>query len=195
MPNLVPKGSKNSIFKLELAKIYARAIYSHSRNQRVDDWLKFLNILEEIWRFPEFRDLSWDRMYTNSMIIDILLSVFKASEFPLKEDQCAFLPLVVGEKIFPILPLIRMQLNELANRDAGLLDAQVWSVFELTQEQKRAIVESLLQRTGSKEISIKYLLDPTLLGGILIRYGNTLIDFSIKNGLEQLCSAIGRSNF
>ena len=64
--------------------------------------------------------------------------------------------------------------------------ARVTSPFELTAEQKTKIEKRLLDTTDYKKMEITYREDKTLIGGLVIRIGDRVIDTSIKSRLEEL---------
>ena len=64
--------------------------------------------------------------------------------------------------------------------------ALVTSPFELTAEQKTKIEKRLLDTTDYKKMEITYREDKTLIGGLVIRIGDRVIDTSIKSRLEEL---------
>ena len=64
--------------------------------------------------------------------------------------------------------------------------ALVTSPFELTAEQKTKIEKKLLDTTDYKKMEITYREDKTLIGGLVIRIGDRVIDTSIKSRLEEL---------
>lgn len=83
----------------------------------------------------------------------------------------------------------------LSNEAQGIAAADVYSVRELTDEEKTSISEMFTKRLGKKTLKIKNIVDPSLLGGIKLRIGNTIYDGSVIGKLErierQLVSAKG----
>jgi F-type H+-transporting ATPase subunit delta len=67
----------------------------------------------------------------------------------------------------------------------GVAEAQVESAMELDATQKTQLLETLERVTG-KKIQAKYSLDPALLGGAVVRIGDTIYDGSLKNQLNQM---------
>jgi F-type H+-transporting ATPase subunit delta len=64
-------------------------------------------------------------------------------------------------------------------------EAEVTSAAELTALQKKQLQETLERLTGRK-IQAKYSLDPALLGGAVVRIGDTIYDGSVRNRLNQM---------
>jgi F-type H+-transporting ATPase subunit delta len=61
----------------------------------------------------------------------------------------------------------------------------VTSAAELTAPQKKQLQETLERLTGRK-IQAKYSLNPALLGGAVVRIGDTIYDGSVRNRLNQM---------
>lgn len=64
--------------------------------------------------------------------------------------------------------------------------AQVASPFPLNQKQQEKIEKRLLETTNYKKMEITYREDPSLIGGLVIRIGDRVVDTSVKSRLEEL---------
>lgn len=64
--------------------------------------------------------------------------------------------------------------------------ASVTSAAELSDVQKKKIVEKLLSSTSYKEFEMNYKVDPELIGGVVIRIGDRVVDGSVRNKLANL---------
>jgi F-type H+-transporting ATPase subunit delta len=96
-----------------------------------------------------------------------------------------FLFVVVDHRRTPQLPHIIATFQELIRQRQGVAEAQVESAMELNATQKTQLLQTLERVTG-KKIQAKYSLDPALLGGVLVRIGDTIFDGSLKNQLNQM---------
>ncbi|MGB2669752.1 MAG: ATP synthase F1 subunit delta, partial [Candidatus Acidiferrum sp.] len=67
----------------------------------------------------------------------------------------------------------------------GIAEAEITSAAELSAAQKKKFAQTLERLTG-KKIQAKYTLDPTLLGGAVVRVGDTIYDGSVRNSLNEL---------
>jgi F-type H+-transporting ATPase subunit delta len=67
----------------------------------------------------------------------------------------------------------------------GVAEAQVFSAVALNDAQKKEMAQTLEQTTG-KKIEAKFSLDASLLGGALVRVGDTIYDGSLRNRLNGL---------
>jgi F-type H+-transporting ATPase subunit delta len=67
----------------------------------------------------------------------------------------------------------------------GLAEASVRSARELTAGQKQQLASTLEALTG-KKIEARFAVDPTLVGGVVVRIGSTIYDGSVRTQLERL---------
>jgi F-type H+-transporting ATPase subunit delta len=77
----------------------------------------------------------------------------------------------------------------LAAADRGEMTAEVTSAHALSAAQTKAIAAKLKARVG-RDVAINSKIDPTILGGLTVRIGSTLIDNSIKTRLNSLATAM-----
>ena len=63
--------------------------------------------------------------------------------------------------------------------------AEVRTAFPLDADQQARLADALGRATG-KKVTVKVVIDPTVLGGIVARVGDTVIDGSVRSRLEQL---------
>ena len=83
------------------------------------------------------------------------------------------------------LPAIIDRLVEQAAEERAEAVAEVRSAIPLNQDQQTRLAAALSTATGT-HVSLKVIVDPTILGGIIARIGDTVIDGSIRHRLEQL---------
>ena len=96
-----------------------------------------------------------------------------------------FLFVVVDHQRTHLLPEIQQTFEAVIRHRQGLAEAEVTSAAELTASQKTTLQQTLERLTG-KKIQAKYSLDPGLLGGAVVRIGDTIYDGSVRNRLNQM---------
>lgn len=74
---------------------------------------------------------------------------------------------------------------ELANEARGVVTAEVTAAVELAAEDERRLREKLIARTG-KTVELAVKLDPTIIGGLMVQIGDTVIDGSLRGQLAAL---------
>jgi F-type H+-transporting ATPase subunit delta len=93
---------------------------------------------------------------------------------------------VVAEnnRLFVLAEMITAYLAELSRR-RGEITAEVTSARPLNDEQLQALSESLRAKLGGK-VSVEPHVDPSLIGGLVVRVGSRMIDASLKTKLQRL---------
>lgn len=96
---------------------------------------------------------------------------------------------LIDHRRLAILPRIVEQFEKELDRRMGLADAQISSARELGDNEKRTLEGQIAKLTG-KKVRAQYGLDPSLLGGAVVRIGSTIYDGSVKGQLEKIKEAI-----
>lgn len=89
------------------------------------------------------------------------------------------------------LPEIGYHLHELVRTGMGRLDVQVTTAVALPAELRATIEERLSTSTGSK-VQLHESVDPAIIGGLVVRHGDTLIDASVRSRIEALRTELTR---
>ncbi|HXN51350.1 MAG TPA: ATP synthase F1 subunit delta [Candidatus Acidoferrum sp.] len=96
-----------------------------------------------------------------------------------------FLLVVVDHQRTHVLPEMIAAFQEVIRQRLGITEAQVSSAVELSKTQK-AEMESTLERLTGKRVEAKFSLEPGLLGGAVVRVGDTVYDGSLRTRLNDL---------
>jgi F-type H+-transporting ATPase subunit delta len=97
----------------------------------------------------------------------------------------ALVSMVVGTGRARDLPAIIRQLVERSAAEANKAVAEVRTAVELSADQRKRLVEALNAATG-KQVALKVIIDPSVMGGVVAQVGDTVIDGSVRHRLEQL---------
>jgi F-type H+-transporting ATPase subunit delta len=89
------------------------------------------------------------------------------------------------------LPAIIDRLVERAASEKGRVVAEVRSAIALSDDQQARLATALGHATG-KQIELKVIIDPSVLGGLIAQVGDTVIDGTIRTRLDQLRAQIGQ---
>jgi F-type H+-transporting ATPase subunit delta len=96
-----------------------------------------------------------------------------------------FLFVVIDHQRTHLLPEIIAAVQEEVRKREGITEAQVSSAVELSKAQK-AEMEFTLERLTGKRVEAKFSLEPSLLGGAVVRLGDTVYDGSLRSRLNNL---------
>jgi F-type H+-transporting ATPase subunit delta len=96
-----------------------------------------------------------------------------------------FLFVIVDHHRTHVLPDIVAAFQDVIRQRQGITEAQVSSAVELNQAQK-AEMEFTLERLTGKRVEANFSLAPELLGGAVVRVGDTVYDGSLRSRLNEL---------
>jgi F-type H+-transporting ATPase subunit delta len=96
-----------------------------------------------------------------------------------------FLFVIADHQRTHILPEIVAAFEDVIRERQGVAEAEISSAVELSATQKKKFARTLEQLTG-KKIQAKYSLEPGLLGGAVVRVGDTIYDGSVRNSLNEM---------
>lgn len=103
----------------------------------------------------------------------------------------SFVNVLASNRRLNLIPDIRDQFEALRAQEEKMLGVEVISAYELNDAERSRIVESLKKRY-QKEIELTAKVDPTLLGGAIIRAGDVVVDGTVRGRLEKLVDALAR---
>ncbi len=95
-----------------------------------------------------------------------------------------FLLTMAKEGLTSELPAVAAALESYLETSGRAIDASVTSAIELSAEQKEKIAAELRQRYG--DVHVTYHVDPTLIGGLIIRVGDQVLDNSLRARLSAI---------
>jgi F-type H+-transporting ATPase subunit delta len=101
----------------------------------------------------------------------------------------ALVSMVVGTGRAHDLPVIIRQLVDMSAASANREVGEVRSAVPLTSDQVDRLTKALNEATG-KQVEVKVIVDPSVLGGIVAQVGDTVIDGSVRTRLEQLKNSL-----
>lgn len=96
-----------------------------------------------------------------------------------------FLQALAQEGVLDRLPSIVQAFEHYAKIDARAVTGEVISAVELSDTQRSTIVADLRQRYGS-QIDLRFSVDPALIGGLIIRVGDQVLDNSLRTRLSAI---------
>ncbi len=168
------------------AEALFRLVKAEGELERVEDELfRFGKLLETHHELKQaLSDQTLER-HQRSRIIEELLAD-KVSPHTL-----GLLSFVVEQGRGRQLPQILDSLSHLAAEARNSVVAEVRSAVPLDQDQRDELARALSKATG-KNIELKVLVDPSLIGGIVAKVGDTVIDGSVRRRLEQLKEQVRR---
>lgn len=169
-----------------VARRYAAAFFAIA--QEKDELGRFEHELDlivgTIKSNPEMERLFTHRLVTPADKKAMVKDLFAGQVSPVTVN---FINLLIDKRREGHLENILKQFVEMANAARNITDASVISAIELSYEDQKSLQERLTKITG-KNIRLKTSVDPKLIGGIVIRVGDRILDGSIIKRLYSLKS-------
>jgi len=97
-----------------------------------------------------------------------------------------FVELLARKNILAKADKITSQFTKIWNEKHGMVEAEVSSTNDLDKASVKLLENYIMELSGAKEVVLNEKIDKNILGGVVIRYGDKVLDASLKNSLEEL---------
>jgi F-type H+-transporting ATPase subunit delta len=112
-------------------------------------------------------------------------------ESRLERPFLEFLTIVIEKRRINYLPDIVDEFDRLVKAAKGIAKVTVTTAIALNAAEEQGLVEKLVKRTGMK-IDLEKIVDPLILGGMIIVMHDQIIDGSVRHGLNQIEELLGK---
>ena len=179
------KLSKNKGFSDTSASRYSLALYelAHESNLLTQIEENSTALLNLISKNKDFNNIIKDPTLNRNALTKIVNLI--SENFKLENLFKNFLGFLIQKRRFFYVEKILKSFNEICSEKRGELKAEINSAKELTQNEINKITEELSSNFKSK-IKLNYNHEPSLIGGLVVQVGSTMIDTSIKKKLQQI---------
>jgi F-type H+-transporting ATPase subunit delta len=173
-----------------LARPYAHAVFDIAKDAgRLDAWTRALALLAAAVEQPELRDLIEAPERSSEQKAFALIELCRDE---LDDRGRRFVQVLASNKRLALLPEIRDIFEALRAELQKTLDVEIVSAAPLS-EAEAAELERALARRYERRVQLTARVDENLIGGAVIRAGDTVIDGSIRGKLEKLSEALLRA--
>jgi len=174
----------------EIAQVYARSLFEVAEeHDKLDD------VREQIGQFAdalgESRDLQtffFSPYFSTEEKKKGLASALEGAD-PVVEN---FLALLIENHRMPVLFRVRREFDQMWREVNKLLPVQITSAVELDAAVTEQIGDEIGRQTG-RTVELTSTVDPDVLGGLVVRVGNSILDASIRTRLERLRKQVARA--
>jgi len=174
----------------EIATVYARSLFEVASEQdKLDD------VRDQLGEFADALS------QTRELQVFLFSPYFSTQE---KEDGLAravtdadpvivnFLKLLIEKHRMPVIFRIRAEYDRLWEEENKLLPVEITSAIELDEDIVKQLGDRISEQTGRK-VELSSRVEPDILGGIVVQVGNSVLDASIRNRLDQLRRQVARA--
>ena len=179
------KLSKDTGFSITSAERYSLALFELSEENNLlsqieDQSSSILNLIEQS---EDFSNLIKDPTTSQEDLLKVINTISENNKFESLFKN--FLSFLIQKRRFFFIERILKSFIEICSRKRGELKAELKSAKQLSNEEIAKITEELTKNFSSK-IKLNYKHDESLIGGLVVQVGSTMVDTSIKNKLQQI---------
>ena len=176
------------------ARPYAVAAFEAAdASNQLSFWSQALKQLAAAVSEPQLRSLIKNPLSTKTQLSDILIGFLHAvsgnGSSKEQESLANFIRLLAEKKRLVLLPDISVLFEEAMAKKSGYLSLVVTSAFDMDDNQRNQTQEKLAKKLNSK-LKIVFNVDKKIIGGLLVRSGNWVLDDTVTGKLKRLKSAL-----
>ena len=170
-----------------LARPYAKAAFAYAQGQsQLADWATMLEVTSAVVAQPKIAQLLGDPAKTPAQLSSVMIDVLGVDA---NRGFASFVTVLAYNRRLALLPTIKTLFNQLkANLEASV-DVEIVSAFDLSGDQTQSLV-AVLKGKLKKDINVHTRTDNDLIGGVVIRAGDLVIDGSVRGRLNKLAEAM-----
>jgi len=174
----------------EIAEVYARALFEAAQDNDVLDRIhdELAEVDDALREDRELQLFFFSPYFTSEEKKEGVSRVVEGAD----ERLVNFLELLTERHRMPLLPRIRRQLDAKWAEENKLLPVSVTSAVDLDESLVEEIGKRIQDQTG-REVELSANVDPEVLGGLVVRVGNMVLDASVRNRLEQLRKQVAKA--
>ncbi len=173
-----------------VSRTYSEALFQVAlEEKKVDLFLEELVfVVGSLKMHPEFFTLFKSPQINVVEKKEIISEVFKDK---LSKEMFNFLKILLDKNRGYYIELIKNEYENMLNKHKGILNAVATTAIPLSDEDSLKLREKLEKMTG-KNIKITNKIDESLLGGVLVRIGDKVIDGTIKGRLDEVKESLSQ---
>ena len=174
----------------ELARVYSEALFDAARGQDKVDLLKdqLAELTDALERQRELHLFFFSPLFSTREKKEGLERMLGGAD----ELFVNFLKVLIDNHRMPVIFRIRKQYEALWEDEHKLLPVEVTSAVQLDDEVVSQIRERIEQQTG-RTVELTRTVDDSILGGLIVRVSNMVLDASIRNQLERLRRQVAKA--
>ena len=170
-----------------VSKTYGEALYEvavEAGENKTGELMEEIQALRQILaQNPEFDDLMNHPGVPKQEKLQVAENVFRGR---ISEELVNFLKIIVSKERYADLDDIFDYYIDKVKEEKKIGHAKVTSAVELSAVQKKAVEARLLETSGYLTMEMEYIVDPAIMGGMVIRIGDRVVDSSIRTKLDGL---------
>jgi F-type H+-transporting ATPase subunit delta len=172
-----------------LARPYAKAAFEFAHaGKALEQWSNMLALAGAISQDTKVAELLASPGATSSQLADTFVTLCGDQ---LDQKGKNFIVELAQHKRLALLPQISEQFEALKALEQQIVDVEVTSAFALDENQQQSLASKLSKKLN-REVQMHTEVDPGLLGGVIIRAGDLVIDGSVRGKLAKLAEVMNQ---
>jgi F-type H+-transporting ATPase subunit delta len=170
-----------------LARPYAKAAFQAAQQSgKLAEWAGMLNLLSQISADASLKAL----LAHPGLSVDAKAkALIEIAGDNLSVDVCNFVKVLSDNKRLPLLPQIAELFEKLKAQQEKTIDVVVETAFEISDAEKTNLANALSKKLA-RHVNLTTLANPGLIGGVVVRAEDLVIDASVKGKLARLAESM-----
>lgn len=170
-----------------LARPYAKAAFEFaSAAGRTDAWSGMLSLAAVAVEVPKVAELLHNPRLTSESKVQTVVQLFGSD---IDDAFRNFVTTLGAYNRLSVLPVIRALFEDLKAEAEKTLDVEVQTAYELSTKQLQTLAAALSKRLD-RTVNPQQVVNPALIGGLVIRAGDVVVDGSVRGKLSQLAESL-----
>lgn len=173
------------------ARPYAIAAFRQAQEEdKLEQWSATLQFLSALVQNPTMAGIIANPRVERAKLIELILDIAGDAFAKTQKTGKNFLRVLVEQGRLPLAPEIAELFEEQRREQERKARVEVVSAYKLPQKYAKAITKAMAKRLD-REVDLTLRVDKSIIGGVIIRAGDLVIDASLRGRLQQLARELG----
>lgn len=170
-----------------LARPYAKAVFEVALgDNELDKWSKMLTVCAAVAEHEKVSAVLSSPVLSDHQLAQTFIELCGDE---VNEKGGNFIQILAENKRLPLLPELHELFEELKANQEKTIDVEISTAFEISAEVAEKLAQSLSKRL-QREIKLETSVNKSLIGGAIIRAGDSVIDSSVRGKLKKLAESM-----
>jgi F-type H+-transporting ATPase subunit delta len=176
----------------DILEPYAEALMALAQDQNLVDRFgeEIADLLKLLEESSDLRYFFASPVYSTQRKKDLVRQAFEGKVHPLMFN---FLLLLADRQRIAFLDGIGQHYQALLRSLKKIVLAEVIAAVELSPEQQESVKTKVKAMTGAEAVELSIVLDPEIIGGVIIKVGSQVLDASVRGQLRRIGVSLGRA--
>lgn len=179
--------AQSSTEQTTVARPYAVAVFQRAKDsESLDQWSETLGFMAAVAQDEDMSRMIANPALTAEQLSETMIDIAGDN---LNDEGKNLVRMLVANGRANVLPEIARQYEVLKANSQGSIEVEVTSAYAVTQAQKTKLEKALAEHLG-KEVKVSTHKDADLIGGVIIRAGDYVIDGSVRGRLQKMAATL-----